>query len=76
MGKKRYEYLPADIEILNKCKPIYVDFPGWQKPTTAAQSWKDLPLQARSYLKAVAELTGAKLKIVSVGPDRRQTIFI
>jgi len=55
---------------------VYVDFEGWRTPTDKARKWKDLPAKARAYLKAIAELTGAKLSIVSVGPSRNQTIFV
>jgi len=49
---------------------------GWKTPTHEARSWKDLPAKTRSYLKAISELTGAKLFIASVGPGRDQTIFV
>jgi len=51
-----------------------VEFPGWHTPTTAAKQWKDLPVKARQYLKAICELSGARLQIASVGPGREQTI--
>ena len=73
---KRYDYIPNDIEILSACQPVYAEFPGWCAPTTAARRWKDLPAKTRSYLKALAELTGAKLTIASVGPGREQTILV
>ena len=73
---RKFEYIPNDIELLAKCQPIYIDFPGWRTPTSAAKQFKDLPPRARAYLKALAELTGAKLSIVSVGPSRNQTIFV
>jgi adenylosuccinate synthase len=73
---KRYELVPNDIDVLAGCEPIYVEFPGWRKPTDRARRWKDLPPKARSYLKALAELTGARLKLASVGPGREQTIFL
>ena len=76
IGVKRYDYMPNDIEVLAKCEPAYVDFPGWKQPTDKARRWKELPGKARSYLKALAELTGAELSIVSVGPSRDQTIFL
>jgi adenylosuccinate synthase len=76
VGKKSYDYLPTDIEELSQCVPVYADFPGWKTSTVKAGSWKELPPKARAYLKALAELSGAKLKIVSVGPDRRQTIIL
>jgi adenylosuccinate synthase len=75
-GLARLDYVPADIELLAKCEPIYVEFPGWKQPTDKVRTWKKLPSKARSYLKAIAELTGAKLHIVSVGPAREQTIFV
>jgi len=53
-----------------------VVFPGWQKPTHRIRRWKDLPVRARTYLQALADLTGAKLALVSVGPAREQTITL
>ncbi len=75
-GKKQYDYVPNDIELLSRCEPVYAEFPGWRAPTTKARKWKDLPPKARTYLKGLAELTGAKLAIASVGPGREQTIFV
>ncbi|HEX4264093.1 MAG TPA: adenylosuccinate synthase [Verrucomicrobiae bacterium] len=75
-GKKKYDHVPNDIEVLSRCEPVYAEFPGWRTPTHNAQSWKDLPAKTRSYLKAIAELTDAKLFIASVGPGRDQTIFV
>jgi adenylosuccinate synthase len=73
---KRYDYVPNDGEILARCEPVYAEFPGWRTPTHKARKWKDLPAKARMYLKAIAELTDAKLMIASVGPGREQTIFV
>ena len=75
VGTKQFDYVPNDIELLAKCEPVYAEFPGWKEPTDQARRWKDLPAKTRTYLKALAELTGAKLAIVSVGPSREQTIF-
>lgn len=73
---KRLDYVPNDAQTLAECKPVYAEFEGWQQPTTACRRWKQLPAKARDYLKAIAELTGGKLAIVSVGPAREQTIFV
>jgi adenylosuccinate synthase len=73
---KRYDYLPNDVELLGRCEPIYAEFPGWQTPTHNARIWKDLPRKARSYLNAIADLTGAELTIASIGPGREQTILL
>jgi adenylosuccinate synthase len=75
-GKKKYDYMPNDVEVLTRCQPVYAEFPGWRTPTHEARSWKDLPPKCRSYLKAIAELTEAKLFIASIGPGREQTIFV
>ena len=75
-GKKRYDYIPNDIEVLSRCEPIYVEFPGWQTSTEKAKTFKDLPPKCRAYVKGISELTGAKLFIASVGPGRDQTIFV
>jgi adenylosuccinate synthase len=76
VGDKRYDYVPNDIEAFGQCQPIYAEFPGWKTETHKIREWKKLPANCRSYLKAIAELTGAKLSIVSVGPAREQTIFL
>jgi adenylosuccinate synthase len=76
VGKQRLDHIPNDVELLGRCESVYLDFPGWRQSTTKARRWKDLPAACRSYLKSIAELTGAKLAIVSVGPSRDQTIFV
>ena len=76
IGTRRYDYVPNDIELLSKCQPIYAEFPGWRTPTHEVREWKKLPARTRAYLKAIADLTGARLAIASVGPAREQTIFL
>ena len=73
-GGKVLDYVPNDIEAFSSCEPIYMEFPGWRVSTEKARTWKQLPLNARKYLKAVAEMACAELSIVSVGPAREQTI--
>ena len=75
-GSKKYDYIPNDIETFSKCQPVYQEFPGWQTSTEQVKSWKEMPARAKSYLKAISELTGAKLRIASVGPARDQTLFL
>jgi adenylosuccinate synthase len=75
-GKTQLDYVPNDAQILAECKPVYVEFEGWLTPTDKAKTWKQLPPKARAYLKAIAELSNAKLFIASVGPAREQTIFV
>ena len=75
-GRQRYDYVPNDAEVLAGCEPVYAEFEGWITPTDKARRFKDLPVKARDYLKAIAALTGANLFIASVGPGRDQTIFV
>ena len=76
IGRTRDDYIPNDIETLAQCEPVYAEFPGWRTPTDKVREWRKLPLKARSYLKAIAELTDAELAIASIGPARDQTIFL
>jgi len=76
VGSMKYDYVPNDIQAFQQCQPIYAEFPGWSRPTHKIRDWKKLPANCRAYLKAIAELTDAKLAIVSVGPSRAQTIFV
>ena len=73
---KRYDCFPSDLEVMAQCQPIYAEFPGWQTSTSAVRDWKKLPRACRNYLNALAELTGARLSIASVGPARDQTMFL
>lgn len=71
---KKIEFPPNDVTAYEHCEPIYTEFPGWNAPTSHARKFSDLPPRARAYVKKLAELTGARLSIVSVGPARAQTI--
>ena len=73
---KRIKYPPNDAEELLHCRPIYKKFAGWQKDTSGVRHFKKLPVATQKYLTALAELTGAKLRIVSVGPQREQTFTV
>ena len=71
---KKIAFPPADPDALARCQPVYVEFPGWNSPTDMVRKFSDLPPRAQDYARKIAELTGANLSIVSVGPGREQTI--
>ncbi|MBA2586405.1 MAG: adenylosuccinate synthase [Chthoniobacterales bacterium] len=73
---KHLDVPPSDAAQLDACEPIYEEVRGWKTPTGAARKFSDLPLRARRYVRRLTELTGAKLRIVSVGPARAQTITL
>jgi adenylosuccinate synthase len=76
LGAKTLDYLPSNVEDLAKVKPVYQTFKGWLKSTAKVRSFKDLPKEAQIYAKALGTLTGAKLKILSVGPHREETFWL
>ncbi|MFQ5610803.1 MAG: adenylosuccinate synthase [Anaerolineae bacterium] len=61
-----------DTPDLERVQPVYETWPGWQKPTTPARRWGDLPGEAQRYLKRIEELAGAPIRYVSVGPAREE----
>lgn len=73
---KTIDYIPASLEDLALCKPIYEEFDGWDESVADARSYDELPLNAKKYLKRIEELTETKISIVSVGPERNHTIEV
>ena len=76
LAGKRLAVPPCDAAQLESCEPIYEEIKGWKKSTHTAKKFTDLPAAARTYARRIAELAGAKLTIVSVGPTRDQTIIL
>jgi len=68
--------VPASLEIMEQCSPIYEELPGWSEDITGAKSMEDLPANARSYVARIEELSGAPVVLVSVGPRRDETIVL
>jgi len=66
---------PPDAEMLAQMEPIYETLPGWDAPTTAVQCRAELPRNAAAYLARVEEFLGIPISIISVGPDRTQTLL-
>ncbi len=70
---KKIEYPPQVQNGMADVTPVYEVMPGWDEDISACRSWDDLPANAVSYLRRVEAVTGVKIGIVSVGPDRAQT---
>ena len=68
--------IPASLEIMEQCSPIYEELPGWTEDITGAKSMEELPVNARAYVKRIEELSGAPVVLVSVGPRRDETIML
>ena len=71
-GKEITEY-PANLNDLQRCKPIFETLPGWTEDVTSCRSLDELPDNARRYLERISELCDVQISIFSVGPDRNQT---
>jgi adenylosuccinate synthase len=68
--------IPASLEVMEQCTPIYEELPGWSEDITGAKSMEDLPANARSYVARIEALSGAPVVLVSVGPRRDETIVL
>lgn len=67
---------PSTISRLARCKPVLIEMEGWKEDITKAKTIEELPEAAKAYIRKIEELTGIPVGIVSVGPDRTQTITI
>ena len=74
-GQLLPEY-PASLEVLEQVEPVYEDMPGWMTDISACKTYDELPEAARKYVERISELVGVPLGIVSVGPNRSQTIIL
>ena len=68
------DYFPFDINS-NKVKPIYKELLGWDDDLTRIKNFSDLPKNFKSYISFLENMLEVPIEIVSVGPDRKQTIF-
>ena len=68
--------IPATTFDYARVKPLYIDMPGWTEDITQVSSFEELPQAAQNYIRKIEELTGIKVSLFSVGPDRNQTILL
>ena len=73
---KRLRSFPTDVATLDHITPVYEEFEGWKRSLAGATTYEELPLQARTYLEALARHTDAPLWLASVGPRRDQSIVL
>ncbi|MFZ5810439.1 MAG: adenylosuccinate synthase [Thermodesulfobacteriota bacterium] len=71
---KVHEYPPQEENALEHVEPLYETMPGWEEDISGITAWEDLPLAAREYVSRIEQALGTRCAILSVGPDRRQTI--
>jgi len=67
---------PASATMLEKCQPVYEELPGWQCSTNDMRSFEELPPNAKAYVRRLEDLIGCPASLISVGPDREETIIV
>jgi adenylosuccinate synthase len=73
---KETQQIPAQNSSFERIEPVYTKLPGWQSATFGVNHYEKLPPKAKEYLNFVEKESGAKIAIISTGPDREQTIFM
>lgn len=75
LKNKRITNFPADLKTLMQCQPEYITVPGWRVSTKDIRQYQDLPENAQKYVKTIESVVGIPISIISVGPDREQTMI-
>ena len=70
-----YDNVPTNQTAFHHAKPIYEEMPSWQCDISGCRTYEELPQEARDYVERLEELAGVPISIVTVGPDRDQTIM-
>jgi adenylosuccinate synthase len=63
------------VQVHKDYEPVYETFKGWMSDISKCKTYEELPQKAKIYLKRIEDLLEIPVKIISVGPDREQTIF-
>jgi adenylosuccinate synthase len=73
---KTLSTMPSNIRQAATVKPLYEEMPGWQKDISGVRQFDDLPREAQDYIRRIEDFTGVPAVIVSVGPDRGETLLL
>ncbi|MGA3117537.1 MAG: adenylosuccinate synthase [Syntrophobacteraceae bacterium] len=72
----RLDLVPSELAALEACEPVWEEFPGWDEDIGKVRAWVDLPQNTKKYLKAIEEISGVPIRIISIGPSRDATIIL
>jgi adenylosuccinate synthase len=67
------DYFP--YEVTDDLEPVYTEFKGWKTPISGIRNYEDFPAEFKTYVEFIEKETGVPIKIISVGPDRQETII-
>ncbi len=73
---KSLKSFPTAVRVLEQVEPVYQTYPGWKCDISQITDWKDLPVEARQYVRTIADLVQTPVSLLSVGPKRQQTILV
>jgi len=73
---RRVEHMPYHQSELHKAVPVYEELPGWQTDISGVTDEADFPTEARDYVSLLARLAGVPIRLVGVGPERRQYVRV
>jgi len=73
---KVFNYVPSNLEVLKRSEPVYEELKGWKAEIKGARNFRDLPPNARHYIRRIGELIHAKITMVSVGSERDETVGV
>lgn len=71
---KRFDEMPDNQSDFHHAKPIFETFPGWKEDISGVRNFEDLPENAQNYVLALEKMSGCRISVIGVGPDREQSI--
>jgi adenylosuccinate synthase len=75
LGERTLQCPPPDAETFDQAIPIFETMPGWSQDLRGIRTMAELPANARAYIQRLEDLVGAPVTMISVGPDRADTVF-
>lgn len=75
-GDKIIRNFTANMGVLKNCVPVYEELPGWEENIGKIRDFRDLPANAKNYVERIEELLNVPAAIVSIGPERSQTLIL
>jgi adenylosuccinate synthase len=76
LNGKTIDYIPANIQDVSACTPVYQTFSGWESLNPASTTFTDLPKEAQTYVRFIEKYTGVPIRLISIGPGRSETIDV
>ena len=75
-GRRTFEQPPVDPAEWERCRPVYVDLPGWTADLSEIRKWDRLPATTRKYVRQIADWSGTRIGLVSVGSARNAVLRV